>query len=302
MNLKKFLHQTFRLLFFPFRRWIMPSKKSERRGYSRQQKAFQIKMIEDFKSDFKTGSPIKPLHDLRFSLFSQNNEDGILLYIFSLIGTTNKKCVEIGCGFGTENNTSNLIIHHDWYGLLIDAGQKQIEHAKGFFNSEIKNRKNLPVLVHAHITRENINTIIEDHGFSGDIDLLSIDIDGVDYWIWKELDACRPRVVVTEVQCIWGSRRMVTVPYHPHFEPGFVDGYGIYSGASLAAFNKLAVQKGYRFIGIENKGYNAFFLRNDIAPELFPETDLSIIDEQTFVIWAKKKFYHLIENKKWIEV
>ena len=76
-------------------------------------------------------------------------------------------------------------------------------------------------------------------GFEGEIDLLSLDIDGIDYWIWEALEVIRPRVVVAEIQCIWGADRAVTVPYDPQFRAEYVQGFGIYSGASLKAFIKL---------------------------------------------------------------
>lgn len=298
----KIKHQILQFARFPFRIVSYLKRKQQMEKSISCQKALQTQLMESYRLELDSDLPAKALHEIGFSTFSENNEDGVLLYLFSIIGTSGKTSIEIGCGYGSECNTANLLIHHNWKGLLIDGGEKQTIRAKRFFSSRIRNKAGRPVIVNAHVTKENINNIIEENGFSGEVDLISIDIDGVDYWIWNELTVCNPRVVVVEVQSIWGSERPVTVPYHHHFEPDFVDGYGVYSGASLAAFNKLAKRKGYRFVGVEKSGYNAFFLRNDIAQDYLPEEDLSVIDERPFVIWAKEQFFEQIKDKEWVEV
>jgi len=294
--------QIFRYLKFPFRLYSYVYRNQRRKKFIARQKTLQKQLLKCYKLGLDAGFMIKALHEKGFSIFSENKEDGLLLYLFSIIGTTNKKCIEIGCGYGSECNTANLLIHHEWNGLLIDAGEKQTAHAKRFFKTQIRKKNSRPAIVNAHITKKNVNSIVDKYSFSGEVDLLSIDIDGVDYWIWEALNVCKPRVVVVEVQCIWGSERSVTVPYDDRFEAGFVEGYGIYSGGSLAAFNKLASKKGYRFIGVESSGYNAFFLRNDISPDLIPEEDLSVIDSRPFVKWAKEQFFDQIKDKEWVEV
>lgn len=123
------------------------------------------------------------LYEMGFSVYSENGEDGILLYILSLIGAEMQTCVEIGCGYGRECNTANLLIHHGWKGLLIDASSRKKKSARAFYRSEIKKEANRPAIHTEHVTKSNINRIMENHGFTGTIDLLSIDIDGVDYWI-----------------------------------------------------------------------------------------------------------------------
>jgi hypothetical protein len=102
-----------------------------------------------------------------------------------------------------------------------------------------------------------------------EIDLLSLDIDGIDYWLWKAITVIRPRVVVAEVQVIWGDSRSVTVPYRSDFRAEYLHGFGIYCGASLPAFVKLARAKGYRLVGTQCHGYNTFFLRDDVGRTVF---------------------------------
>ncbi len=242
------------------------------------------------------------MHTIGFKQYSENFEDGILLYIFSRIGTTNRKCVEIGCGYVVECNTANLILNHHWHGLLIDKGKEETDYARRYYSQKKKMKEGSPVIQNVQISRDNINEILKEAGFKGDIDLLSVDIDGTDYWIWKAVDAIKPRVVLVEIQCIWGSQHSVTVPYSDRFEPWFVDGFGIHSGASLPAFQKLAAEKGYRFVGVESYGYNAFFVRNDIPQKLIPEEDVHVIDTLPFVQWAKDKFLDLAKSKEWEKV
>jgi hypothetical protein len=124
----------------------------------------------------------------------------------------------------------------------------------------------------AWITKNNINELIETNGFSGEVDLLSIDIDGVDYWIWRAITCIQPRLVVVEYNNRWTANESVTVPYEAEFQGrgATVMGEG-YFGASLPAFVKLGLEKGYRLVGANSIGTNAFFMRNDIGRDFFPE-------------------------------
>ena len=216
----------------------------------------------------RSRKPLPGFGDVEFRSFSQNGEDGILLYIFSLIGTTNKKAVEIGCGNGLENNTANLIINHGWRGLLIDGDAKNIAHAKEFYAHSRDTFITPPNTLHAWVTRENINRLMTEHGMSGEIDLLSLDIDGMDYWIWEALTAVSPRVVILEYHEEFGHEP-ITVPYDPQFNRMKQDPR--YHGASLPAFVKLAHAKGYRLVGSNLQKFNALFLRHDTGVDVFPE-------------------------------
>jgi hypothetical protein len=211
------------------------------------------------------------LSNTEFRCFSQNGEDGLLLYLFSLVGTTNRKAVEICAGDGVECNIANLVVNHGWEGLMFDGDKDSIQRGKEFFAGCQDTFSRVPTLVSAWITVDNVNTLIADLGFAGDIDLLSLDMDGVEYWIWKALTAVNPRVVILEFNPVWGPDLCVSIPYRSDFQ---ID-YGkrpYYCGASLAAWVKLSRQKGYRLIGIQRLGFNAVFLRSDVGAELFPET------------------------------
>ena len=241
-------------------------------------------------------------NDVEFREFSQNGEDGILLYIFALIGTTNKKCVEICAGDGIQCNTANLIINHGWSGLLFDGDRSLVEKGQNFYKSHPDTFTYPPKFVHAWVTAENINQILLDHDFTREIDLLSLDIDGVDYWIWKAIDKIQPRVVVAEIQAIWGGDRSVTVPYDSEFKAQFFDGFGIYSGASLPAFCRLARDKGYRLVGCQRYGFNAFFIQNGVGEDILPEVSIESCFQHPFADWAKAELLPMVKDKEWIDI
>lgn len=240
--------------------------------------------------------------DVGFRRYSQNFEDGILLFIFSLIGTQNKICVEICAGDGIQCNTANLIINHGWNGFLFDGNADLINRGKKFYAAHPDTFTYPPKLVHAWITKENINELIRSNGIGGNIDLLSLDLDGIDYWIWEAINVISPRVVVAEVQCIWGTDSSVTVPYKDDFRAEYIDGFGVYSGASLPAFVKLGRIKGYRLIGVERYGFNAFFMRNDIGQDVFAEVDVMDCVNLPFVQWAKAELLPRVKDKHWLQV
>lgn len=226
---------------------------------------------------------VYPLGEVEFKNYSQSGEDGILLYIFALIGTTNRHVIEICAGNGKECNSANLILNHGWKGLLFDGDAENIAIAQEFFASH----PNVwlgpqPVVCHAWITAENINNLVTDHGMSGEIDLLSLDLDGIDLWVWQALTVVNPRVVILEIQAAWLADVSVSSPYSPDFVGGWTPGDDSvgpiqYGGASLQAFVKIAKQKGYRLIGGNRLNHNVVFMRRDVGVHLFPEVAPSSI-------------------------
>jgi hypothetical protein len=194
----------------------------------------------------------------RFGYLSQNEEDGLLLALFKRIGTTDRRFVEIGCGMN-GGNSGFLAQECGWRGLMVDAKTASIDKVTVRF-------KGHPVqTVKQRVTREGVNVLLEKFGFTGEIDLLSIDIDGMDYWVWEAVTACSPRVVAVEYNWLFGAERAVTIPYSSEFDLGAIGNRG-YRGASLAALAHLGRSKGYRLVATER--VNAFFVRNDLAPEM----------------------------------
>jgi len=193
----------------------------------------------------------------RFRLLSQNQEDGILWALFREIGTTSKRFVEFGSG-ASGGNAAMLAGEFGWTGLLVEGDQGKVGYAGRRFPRA--------TAVCAWITPETVNTLLQEHGYAGEVDLLSVDIDGNDYWVWQAITVCSPRVVMLEYNSMFGPDRAVTVPYDPTFSRR--DHRFCYYGASLGAMTRLSASKGYRLVAVEPTGVNAFFLRNDVAPEI----------------------------------
>ena len=126
-----------------------------------------------------------------------------------------------------------------------------------------------------------------------------LDIDGVDYWVWKALDFVEPRVVVVEYLDLWNDES-VTVPYKPDFNR--FDIHPDYFGASLSAFVKLGKEKGYRLVGCNRYGYNAFFIKNSIGEECFPEISLVDCLKHPKVTEGQKNRLSLIKKFEWVKV
>ena len=253
-------------------------------------------LISNWLQLFKTGLVFDDPFQYGFRTFSQNNEDGILLYIFTLIGTTNKKVCEIGVNCWNsktavpESVSTNLISFHGWQGLLIDSDELnsgQILHhfhlnkntTYYFFNKQKINANPdsslFSPLVRQHfVSPENINGILSENNFSGEIDLLSIDIDSSDFFVFDAIDVCTPRVVILETDGgkIDYETSVVTKKGHPSTEAYMKSGF---SGTmSLLAAVNLAKIKGYRLVTLSSGGWNAFFLRNDVGINEFPEISI----------------------------
>jgi hypothetical protein len=234
------------------------------------EKAVQLQLSLAYRELIAAGRPLPSFGDAEMRFYSQNGEDGIIQLLLAATGTQTRRAVEICAGDGVECNSANLIVNHGWTGLLIDGGEEILTRGKRFYEEGAQTRYWPPVLKRAWVTRDTINALVTDAGFAGDIDLLSIDIDGVDYWVWEALDCVRSRVVVIEFQSGLGPDVSLTVPYSDSFQ--WVKGTQ-YAGASLAAMIKLGKRKGYRFVGTNLYGFNAFFVRDDLAREALPEAD-----------------------------
>ncbi len=193
----------------------------------------------------------------RFRLDSQNDEDGITFGLFERIGETNRRFVELGSGL-SGGNSAFLASELGWTGLMVDGDPERMP--------QVARRFPRVTAVAAWISAENVNGLIEDNGLAGEIDLLSIDLDGNDYWIWKAIDVCSPRIVIVEYNSIFGPDRAVTIPYDPTFDRR--QHRFVYYGASLAALARLAAEKGYRLVTTTPSGINAYFLRNDVEPSI----------------------------------
>ena len=204
-------------------------------------------------------------YNYEFKAYSKYGEDGILLYIFSKVGTTNHCFVEFGVEDGRECNTANLSLNFGWQGVLIDANKEWLEEARRFYQEKLGKDASRVKIIPCFVTAENINKLLLDNGLQGEIDLLSIDIDGNDYWVWKAINAISPRVAIIEYNASFGLKP-ITIKYNPNFH--YQKTYRqnpLYHGASLTALAKLGNSKGYILVGCDSQGHDAFFVRKDAA-------------------------------------
>ncbi len=230
---------------------------------------------------------VPSLRETGFRVFSQFEEDGLLLFIFAMIGTASERFIEIGANDGINSNCANLAINFGWHGLFVDANRPAIKRGMRFYQKYPDPYHYPPKFVCASVTRENINAIIKDAGFEGHVDLLSIDIDGNDYWIWDAITVVEPRVVIIETHVEFGLNNVV-VPYDPNYVyPGK---HPDYHGASPIAMIKLGKKKGYRFVGANRLGHNHIFVKEDLAGDLLPEVDAESVLQHPSTLESFKKF------------
>ena len=202
------------------------------------------------------------IQDNEFQVYSQFGEDGIIQFLLRHLPIQNKIFVEFGVENYMEANTRFLLVNDNWRGLVMDGNKKNIDY---IHKDPISWRHDLTA-VHAFITRENINRLLSENGFIGDIGLLSIDVDGNDYWIWEGLTVVNPAIVIIEYNHRFGQDKAMTVPYDANFQRTNAHYSNIYYGASLKALYLLADQKGYAFVGCNQAGNNAFFVKKDVKP------------------------------------
>ncbi len=239
-----------------------------------------------------------------FKVFSQQGEDGILTYIFSDIGVTNKTFLEFGITDGRECNTANLSINFGWNGLLLEGNPAYARAARSYYQ-DIDRFGGLDVKVaECFVTQENINDTITSNGLVGEIDLLSIDIDGNDYWIWEEIDVISPRIVVMEYNASFG-RNAISVKYDPDFSRFKKHRSGWFHGASLAALAKLGEKKGYDLVCADCAGVNGFFVRKDIARhklETLSAEDAFYPQKKRLKVATQEQQFDAIKHLDFVEV
>ena len=237
----------------------------------------------------------KALEPYGFKVYSQNDEDGIISEIFKRIGTTDKRFIEFGVENGLECNSHYLLLK-GWSGLWLEGSKEQVRQIKNRFRPVLQSGQ--LQCCQAFITRENVNQLFLEHGFSGQIDLLSIDVDGNDYHIWKAVTAVSPRVVVIEYnakfppECEWG------MPYHA----GHIWDGSDRQGASLKSLEKLGREKGYQLAGTNINGINAFFIRKDCAKRKFLKPMAETLYNPMRFLYLKYESGHPAKNCVWSQI
>jgi hypothetical protein len=217
-----------------------------------------------------SAGPMPRFDDVEFRYFSQNGEDGIIWYLLSLIGDGSKRVVEICCGDGIECCSANLVVNHGWEALLFEGNPELVQRGEQFYEHCGDAWYYPPHFVNTWVTPDNIDALLVEHDFENNVEVVIIDMDGNDYWMWNAL-RLNPKVVVVEINETLGTEPSIAIPYQPNFQ---LPKGSVHRSASLRAFNKLAVSRGYRLVGMERYNFNAFFLRNDCAPDLIPEVSV----------------------------
>src|ERR1700722_569708 len=204
------------------------------------------------------------LGDVEFRVYSQWGEDGIIDWLCGKLPDIPRTFIEFGVENFAEANTRFLIENRGWRGLILDGNKDYMEALR---KEPLYWRHDLTA-VPAFITAENINGLIRDADFSGSIGILSVDIDGNDYWVLEAIDCVDPTIIICEINGVFGDLRAISVPYRPDFQR--MDGHysGQYFGCSIEAARRLCSRKGYSFLGTNTNGVNAFFVRDDLAPPI----------------------------------
>jgi hypothetical protein len=198
----------------------------------------------------KVSADKRHLHRFERSVYSQNGEDGILAEIFARIGTTSREFIEIGASDGTENCTTALV-EQGWSGVWVEGDAAKVMAARLLVGPR------RVTVAEAFVDRESILPVLKKAGAFAQPDLLVVDIDGNDYWIWETVALRhRPRVVVIEYNALVGPRLHWVLPYNASHRWDETRRHG----AGLAALASLGSRLGYTLVGCDSQGVNAFFV------------------------------------------
>jgi hypothetical protein len=213
-----------------------------------------IKIFFNKKTAEKYSNNLDNINNYEFRITSQNNEDGLIKFVFDTIEVKKINFIEIGFDF-FENNSLNLFKKSN-KGLMIDGSFEKCFLLK-YIIKIFYPFKNIKV-VNSLVYKENINNLINTHFLNDEIDFLSIDVDGIDYYLLEKINI-KPKLICIEYNHWFGSEQSVTVPY----DKNFIWNRDYYSGASLLALTKLAKTKNYHLIATDSSCTNAFFIHND---------------------------------------
>jgi hypothetical protein len=286
------------------RRFIREAVDVDRNAQDREIYGQQIQrsIINQYKLfKLQSAAPYQNISEAGFRVYSQFEEDGIILYVLSMIGLKTKRVVEMCCGSGDECMATNLVLNHGFDGYLFDGSAENIRQAKAFFGSKHDCLLYGPVLRDAWITTDNVNDLLRESGCAGEVDLFSLDVDGNEYWVWKAIDVINPRLLVVETHNIIPSDESITHKYEPDFcyvnqpEQDF-------RGVSLLAMVRLCRKRGYRLIGAHRHGFNAFFLRDDEGAKFFPEVSVEDVRINHWSKWGEANRWPKVKNLPWLEV
>ncbi len=210
---------------------------------------------------------IEKVEDIEFKIFSQFGDDGIIQFLVDKleIDFEYQNFIEFGVEDYSEANTKFLLLNNNWSGLILDSSNENIENIKKnnfFWKFELEAKK-------CFITKDNINSIIANSYIGKKkIGILSIDIDGNDYWVWKEINIIDPLIVIIEYNSTFGFEKKISIPYKKDFERSKAHHSNLYWGASIEALKFLAKKKGYKLFTTNSAGNNAYFVKENIMDKM----------------------------------
>jgi hypothetical protein len=218
----------------------------------------------------KNITTVTSLSEVEFSIFSQFGDDGIIQWLIQNLDIPNKTFIEFGVGDFGESNTRFLMMNNNWSGFVMDGDEDNIQELKSQYYYW-KHSLNSQAIF---INKNNINDLIAAQNFHKDVGILHIDLDGNDYYIWDAISVIESIIVIVEYNSVFGKDRAISTIY----DDGFVRTNAHYSnllfGCSVKSLYLLAQTKGYSFIGCNDGGNNAYFVRNDKINDIVKSVNL----------------------------
>jgi hypothetical protein len=211
------------------------------------------------------------LYDYEFKVFSQWGEDGIIQHLTQNVFVERKTFIEFGVEDFFESNCRFLLMKDRWHGYVIDGSSRNIARLKAsyfYWRYPLQARASF-------ITRENVAALLDDSGFDKNVGILSVDVDGIDFFLLQALHDWRASIIIVEYNSLFGSLRQVTVPYDSKFQRTKTHWSNLYWGASLPAFAALLDDRGYGLVGVNGAGSNAFFVRRDLLNDRIKEVSVA---------------------------
>jgi predicted O-methyltransferase YrrM len=189
------------------------------------------------------------------SVYAQGAEEAMLQRVFERVAPRRRFCVEFGAGDGLRNsNTARLLREDGWQGVMIEASDYRFAQLRAHWGGDARAR-----IVQAKVLPDTVEGVFEAAGVPDDLDLLSIDIDGNDYHVWRAIERYRPQVVVIEYNPYYEPPKRWVMKYNPeHAWDGTT-----YYGASLESLAQLGREKGYELLCCDRQGNNAFFVARE---------------------------------------
>lgn len=255
---------------------------------------------------------INDFSEVEYRVFSQWGEDGIIDWIISCLKKIPQIFLEIGTEDYKESNTRYLLQKRNWDGFLIESDKAAVKKIK---KNRIFWKYNINV-INSFVNSLNINFLLKNNNVPKKIGLLSIDIDSIDYWVLKNLKYTSPSIIVCEFNPLFGDKKKITVPNKNKFIRNKEHFSNLYYGASVKAYQELLERKGYKFIGTNTSGNNAFFIKKDLSKYLYKnirvkkiflskfresrnkKDKLNFLDKKESLNQIKNKIIYDLETKK----